>query len=91
MSSNYCVVCGAEIPEGWQVCSLCESKVKEAMLICSEERGDTPCMSCPLFMTAACKETDIKFDGLAEHARKEKKKMSMYIFPIALIVLCVTF
>ncbi len=68
------------------ICKNCESKVKEALLICPEEKGDAPCMECPLFMTDACKESSFDIN-LKEYARKEKKKMSMYIFPIALIVL----
>ena len=37
MSTNTCIVCGAEIPEGRQVCPLCEYKA---------EHRTAPCVAC---------------------------------------------
>lgn len=51
MSVEKCLFCGADIPEGRQVCPLCEKA------------------------------------ATAEKPKKEKKKMLVYIFPVALIVL----
>lgn len=32
-SSNYCVMCNEEIPEGFQVCRICQNKAEQGCII----------------------------------------------------------
>lgn len=88
MNNEYCVCCGAVIPEGRHVCLDCEPKVKEAFLLCADSSNNAPCSTCPLYEKCSKisdEETSRILSG--ETSGKERKRMSMYIFPIALIVL----
>ena len=40
MTENRCIICGAIVPEGTQVCPICESDIDEEYIFMEEHKND---------------------------------------------------